>query len=251
MKRLSLAAACCLVAAPALAQVRNSFAEDGPAPSREKPAVEVVEQSSSPLRVSAETEWATRDENGLEVRLVVKNAGERAVRAYVVRVTTLEPEEPGGGCFLHNVERRAKVLRPGRADRRSTWRGIPSEGEQPSFKVLVDFVEFEGGGTWGDDTCRSAEYLEGLRAGARATRAALEERLAADGPEEFLRLVTGPYRGEDWMPAPPEGRSGTWAWGFTWGIGKMRARLRAAAEKGGLPEAEAALRRPFDASEEP
>lgn len=241
MKKLLLAAACCcLAAAPALAQS-----------AREEPGVEVLEQSSSPLQVSTETKWANKEKDGLEVRLVLKNTGERAVRAYAVRVGTLLPDEPGGGCFLHNVERRAKMLRPGRTDARSTWRGVPLEGEQPSYKALVDFVEFEDGLTWGDDSCRSSEYLDGLRTGARAARAALWERLAADGLEELLRQLSADEGRGEWRPAATEGRSEAWAAGFKWGAVQVRERLRRAARKGGLSKAEEALRRPFDASEEP
>jgi hypothetical protein len=48
---------------------------------------------------------------------------------------------------------------------------------------------------------------------------------------------------------PPEGRSAAWIEGYRGGISSIRERIRRAYEDGGLPEVEAVLQRPFDASD--
>jgi hypothetical protein len=244
---LAAAAACCLAAAPASAQTPQGYQPaPRPAAEREKPAVKVREQAGSPMEVRVETKWVSEDQQGLELYLVVTNAGQRPVRAYTVRVGGVVEGERGGGCFFHNTEKKGKILQPGRARGQSTWRAVPLSVEHPEIDVALDFVEFDGGGTWGVDTCQSAEFLEGARAGGRVARREFRRRLDDFGLDTLLRQLDD----EDPALAPPEGRSEVWTRGFHAGVGGIRLRLRRADEEGGGPEVEEALRRPVDASED-
>jgi hypothetical protein len=247
MKKLLFAAACCLAAAPAAAQSSNNYQPAAsPSAGREQPAVRVLQPADAPLEVRVETKWAGEDEQGLEFHVVVTNASDRPVRAYTVRVAGVEGGEPGGGCLFHHAEKRGKILRPGRARGQSAWPAVPASPSQPEMVVSLDFVEFDGGDTWGLDTCRSADFLEGMRAGARAARDEFGRRLEAFGPDALLRQLDE----EDAAPAPPDGHTEAWAQGFRGGVGRLRLRVRKAGEAGGQPEVEEALRRPFDASED-
>jgi hypothetical protein len=111
----------------------------------------------------------------LEVYFTVTNVGSRPVRAYTVRVVYGVETQEGGGCYLNDIEKRGKILQPGQSAGRSTWRPAQPDNPQPAVELALDFVEFTDGGTWGTDTCQSAERLKGLRAGARGQGALQKE----------------------------------------------------------------------------
>lgn len=244
MKKVLLAAACCLAAAVAAAQSPQGYQPGAQAAEREKPAVKVREQPGAPMAVRVETKWVDERQEGLELYLVVTNAGQRPVRAYTVRVLGTDGGE--GGCVFNSIEKRGKILQPGRARGQSTWRGIPLSEAHPEINVELDFVEFDDGGRWGVDTCQSADFLEGSRAGGRAAKREFKKKLDADGLDALLRHINA----EDLSLAPPEGRSDAWKNGFSAGVHSLRERVRRADEDGGEPDVQDALRRPFDASED-
>lgn len=248
MRQCLLAFALCVAAAAAAHPQTPDRDAPSPAsanPARERPAVNVQEPPDAPLRISAETKWATPDQQMLEVYFIVKNTGTRPVRAYAVRVSRGAGAEEGGGCFLNSIEKAGKILQPSHSAGRSTWRPVPPSGFQTPVDLTLDFAEFTDGSTWGADSCQSAERLGGLRAGARATKLRFKRKLNEKGVDALLRdLYT-----DDPDMAPPEGHSDAWKAGFRGAVSSLRERIRQANEEGGAPEVEAALQRPFDASE--
>lgn len=248
MRQCLLAFALCFAAAAAAypqipGKDAPSLASDNAA--REKPAVNVQATADAPLRISAETKWATSDQQMLEVYFIVKNIGRKPVRAYTVRVSHGTEMEEGDGCFLNSIERVGKILQPDHSAGRSTWRPVPLSGFQPAIDLALDFAEFTDGSTWGVDSCQSVERLSGLRAGARAAKLQFKRKLNEKGVDALLKdLYT-----DDPDLALPEGHSDAWKAGFRGAVSSLRERIRQANEEGGPPEIEAALQRPFDASE--
>lgn len=241
MKALLLvAAACFLFASTARAQTTSQ-----PAPARPKPKVKVPPQAGSPLRVAS---WEVRPVSpggsSYEFFVVVENVGDRPVRAYATRLGG-GPDGRAGGCLLHNVQAPGKVLRPGQRDGKSVWQRVADGEADPSFELTVDYVEFADDGAWGEDLCRSAERLDGYRAGAKEMARLLKKIQAEHGAESAARAADE-RAGE---PEPPQGRSPLWQESFRAGVNSLRERIRRAYDEGGTPEVETALRRPIDASD--
>lgn len=248
MRQLVLAVSVALIAA-VTAQSQSTEQSTQAAPSdnavREKPAVKVQEMPDAPLRLSVETKWATPDQQMLEVYFKVTNVGSRPVRAYAVRVSHGVEAQQDGGCSLNDTEKAGKILQPNRSAGRSTWRPVPLSDTQTSIDLTLDFVEFSDGSTWGVDSCQSAERLSGLRAGAHAAKLRFKKKLDESGIDTLLAQL---YANDPDL-APPEGHSDAWKAGFRGAINTLRERVRQANVEGGLPDVEAALQRPFDASE--
>jgi hypothetical protein len=110
------------------------------------------------------------------------------------------------------------------------------------IKLSIDFVEFADGTTWGKDVHKSAEKLEGCRAGERAVSDALLPFLNTGGIQavgevfELNRLE---------IEAPP-GASPKWAEGFRLGKAVQREKLQRALKSGKPAEVESILRHPLD-----
>src|ERR1700754_4320151 len=210
MRRILLAIAACAVAATA-AYPQSSDRSTQPSDNvgRDKPAVNVQENSDAPLRLAVETKWATADQQMLEVYFTVTNVGVKPIRAYTVRVVGGTERQQNGGCFLNNAAKSGKILRQNQSAGRSTWRPV-SSGSQEPIELMLDFIEFGDGSVWGGDSCRSAERLNGLRFGARLAKSKFKRKLDEKGVDALLRRL---YSDDPELVAP-DGHSETWKEGF-------------------------------------
>jgi hypothetical protein len=240
----NLLLSCFVAGSPALAQSPKTAKQSEPSPAKTRLAPQVINDSptDAPLRVSMTTNWVAIDERGIALNIKVENVSEQAIRAYATR-NAIEGNTAEGGCFLMNIVKPGKVLQPGQAELRTTWRGYPV-GSAPPIHLSVDFVEFTDGPTWGADTCQSAERLDGQRTGARAATEALQKELDENGPAAVAKSL-------DTLPKEiiiPTDRSYIWQEEFRRGVENIIYRLRRVIEEGGPPEIEPALRQPYDAS---
>jgi hypothetical protein len=232
-----------LLSAPAGAYAQAPD-QKNPPHQTEPPQVHVVPQPDSPLRISSvRTKWAVPDRSGIEIYVVVENVNGKAVSSYATR------DDSGGEgvatCLLLSAHSPGKVLRPGRSEGRSTWRGHSPSAPSP-LRRMVDFVEFTDGTTWGPDACQSAALLAGQRAGAREARKLLREVFATRGADAVVEaLKSGLPQVE-----PPQDRSLIWRHGFVSGFSGYANRIKRANEEWGFTELEYALGRPIDALEE-
>jgi hypothetical protein len=226
-------------------------------PRSDPPQTIIRPQPDASLRVaSAETKWAAFSD-GISIFILVENVGERTIRAFATR-----RDKTGAGtsgCFLNNLMP-GKVLRPGQKDGKTTWQGYSQSGPP---MIWVDFIEFADGSTWGADECHCLDRLSGERAGARAIRELLLQLLTKGGPDEVLKFLRerdekikaararGDSLDEERLSSfdPPPGHSLIFDEGFRFGASTMIGRVEVANEYWGASEIEAALRRPYDASE--
>jgi hypothetical protein len=222
------------------------------------PEVTIRSQPDAALRVvSAKTSWALPgDESGIGIFILVENVGDRVIRAFATRRNIVG----GTGCFLNNLSP-GKVLRRGQTDGKSSWQGYSRDAPSPT--IWVDFIEFSDNSTWGADDCQCADRLAGEREGAQTMRALLLKLLIAEGPEAVLRLLNereekikaARVAGKDVDPKeinlvePSPGRSTVFEEGFRAGASTIIGRVEVANQEWGTSEIEAALRRPYDASE--
>lgn len=219
----------------------------------------ILSQPDAPVRIaSADITWATpSDRLAVQVYVVVENVSALTVRAYATR---RDMDSPDGRkvCLSDNLLP-GKVLRPGAKIGRSTWQNNPKSEPAPS--IWVDYVELSDGTVWGKDECQFGDYLSGARAGAHSQREILLKILQDEGPEAVLNFIQQNFetaaaieamkRGEQLKipPEPPPGHSKVWEDGFSSGARTIVRRVVDANRDWGWTEIEAALRRPFDASE--
>ncbi|HWN11641.1 MAG TPA: hypothetical protein VNO50_20610 [Pyrinomonadaceae bacterium] len=234
-----------LVAVANSQSLSTSAQQESTTTEREKPVVNVQEQPGSPLRIaSVETKWATPAKQGLQIHIVVENAGEAEIRAYAWRTVIFDGSQNVDACLLHNVKSRGKLLGPGDSDGKTTWRSI-AQSSSSSIDLSLDFVEFANGTSWGLDVCQSAETLRGARAGAVAARERLARMLEQNGGRALINLLK--------LNPPildaPDGHSPVWVKSFYSGVRSLFDRVKSAHHEGGLPEVERVLRLPIDASE--
>jgi hypothetical protein len=224
------------------------------------PQVTIKPQPDAALRIaSANTNWAM-GESGIEIFILVENVGDRVIRAFATRRDNTGL--PGrAGCFLNNLLP-GKVLRRGQKDGKSTWQHYTRDAPLPV--IWVDFIEFSDNSTWGADECHCADRLAGEREGARAMRALLLKILSDAGPEGIVKFIkdseeeiraaraAGNYVNAEQLvliETPPD-HSLVFEEGFRFGASTMVGRAKVANEEwGSAAEIEAALRRPYDASE--
>ncbi len=204
----------------------------------------IQSQPDAPLQLSLDdVKRIGSDQSGVEIFAKVKNISERQIRAYALRDESIDGGQEGGGCFLQNAPTAGKILKPGQSEGRTLWHNLSRTGAQ--LRVSVDFVEFANGSVWGPDACKSAEQLDGQRAGGRVAKRLFKKKLDERG---FDILMSQLYVNDSNL-ASPEGRSDAWKAGFRGAVNTLRERLRRANEEGGVTEVEAVLQRPVDASD--
>jgi hypothetical protein len=176
----------------------------------------------------------------------VTNVGDKPVRAYTIKESTsLDTGAPVVHTDLANFPAVTQFLTPYGV--RQEEGGLSSTYQVPPIKVelSVDFVELADGTRWGDDTAKSGDCLDGMRAGGKAAIKRYREVLAGQGDAGLDRALSNDN------PVVYEGqpKSDEWARGFDMGVGFVRGRIKRAKEKGGKDEARRELDKPYDSSE--
>lgn len=221
------------------------------------PQFAILSQPEAPLRLSVQTTWAVPgNRDGVQIYIVVENLSGQVVRAYATRRGAASQEQKP--CLSMNLLP-GKVLHPGQKDGRSTWQS--AWASQSAQSIWVDYVELADGTVWGPDKCHFADQLDGERNGARTQREILLKLLKDGGPAAVLEFIRENFQTEVSRRAlergekpkipvwPPSGHSKTWEKGFLFGATTIVERIIAANREWGAAEVEAALRRPYDASE--
>jgi hypothetical protein len=125
-------------------------------------------QPGSPLLIQVTNVDAS---NPLQPRYqyTVTNVGDKSVRAYAIKESTsLDAGGPVVRTHFTNLPSMAQFLTPYGV--KSAEGGLGSSYQVPPIKVelSVDFVELTDGTRWGDDTAKSGDTLDGMRAGGKA-----------------------------------------------------------------------------------
>jgi hypothetical protein len=204
------------------------------------PIVKTKQQDGSPLQISVLKVDVT-DALDPAIQLLVSNSGDKPVQAFAIRHDDLTQTTRSSGVSISNAVLPGAVLYPGRW----TTETIGGTGYSEPVKQIVlsvDFVEFGDGITWGQDTFKSAERLEGDRAGAAAAKEYLTKVVETEGENAILEAL------EKLKIDPPSNRSPEWTQGFNKGINAVRARLQQTRKEHGTDMLYLELRKPYDAS---
>lgn len=173
-----------------------------------------------------------------EFTYLVSNKSQKNIDAYAIRYVVAS-----GGQLAEAVELRVgdspdTVLTPGQVEW-GTFTGQTSSQPVRSIELIVDFVRFSDGTTYGRDKHKSAEQLNGHRAGVRAEADRLIEIRTKKGLEAVLSAITS----ADGGASAPSGQTPQWEEGFRVGIATLRGRLKRAQQEGGTIKVEELLRK--------
>ena len=246
-----------MIYACGLVVAQEAKPSDSPAPT--PPQFNVLSQPDAPVHVvSAKVTWALpEDRRGVQVYVVVENAGQNTVWTYTTR-RDLSSSDGAKAC-LGPPRLPAKGLVPGAKAGTSTWQGVPNADPPPT--VWVDFVEFLDGTRWGVDECQTGEWIDGDVAGARAQRDQLLEMFREKGADALMTFIRENFEKRIDMKAwekgerpvlpiwPPSGHSRKWEEGFTTGARGIIEGVITAERELGPDEIERQLLRPVDRRE--
>ncbi|MBA3804890.1 MAG: hypothetical protein H0X14_04160 [Acidobacteria bacterium] len=125
--------------------------------------------------------------------------------------------------------------------------GLGSTYQIPPIKLelTVDFVEFADDTRWGEDTSKSGDRLDGIRAGGKAAIKKYGEILVSQG----IGAVETALANTDLILRETRPKSDAWAKGFEIGVDMVKGRLVRAKEKKGRDEIRLELGKPFDSTE--
>jgi hypothetical protein len=213
-------------------------------PAESSPKVSIKEQTDAPM-IIASSKNNSVNAYTLQLDTVVTNTSTQSIQAYAIRYETLSSHSKGGGLELCNAGSSSSVLQSGQSASISVGDGLQYSDAINNITLSVDFVEFADGTTWGPDTYKSAERLDGQRVGARTVAQRLLDILKIGGPAGVINaLETGR---SDF--APTSGHSAEWLEGFQTGANTIRERLKQSHSQTGISNLESELRRPVDASD--
>lgn len=183
-----------------------------------------MKQPDSPLIISRIAVDNSDDTLAPIIRCDVRNDSAEQIAAYAVKHEAFFSQRDGSvaGSIAFNPPDRDHGMRPG--DIRQVEISGLNYGETPQIITLsVDFVEFVSGTRWGQDTLKTGESLDGIRAGAQAEREILLNVLMTEGTDGLKRSLDSAKPEPDQFPT----RSPEWLDGFRHGIGWIRERVRA------------------------
>jgi len=211
---------------------------------KQSPSVSALAQADSPIRISSITiNPASRP---LEPKLdyVLTNISGTPINAYAVRHVVLHGAQRSEGVILRASNSTNPLLQSGQGESGALGSGVYPEAVE-SIQLVVDFVEFENGVTWGIDIFKSAERLSGQRAGARDEA----DRLLKLVNEKNVDVTAQLLAAEESGTVPPAGHSPEWSNGFREGVNFKRGRLRRIYSKEGSLGVVNELKRSFDTVE--
>ncbi len=207
--------------------------------------VSVYPQPDSPLLLSnVVSKWriSTDDKgekwNMLVVEFSSQNVSDKSIRAYTIRQFNGEFSN-NNGMTSFSYPATATFFKPYQI--RSEDIGESGLQKIPeNIKIAVDFVEFADGSTWGQDISKSAQRLEGLRAGAEASLEYLKNTNKQNGIEAVIKSL------DEIKVAPTETQNDIWKSGFKTGINIIKIRIKRVYETHGNNGVEIELQKPFD-----
>jgi hypothetical protein len=137
----------------------------------------------------------TREEEGYTASYTMKNVSSKPVRGYILIVEAFDDrEKPLGGRTLMAekipIPGRSEVIAPGASWTERSSLGFRWVNEVPvvmvSAKVLLDYVRFDDGSSWGPNKSRQSVGLGRMRQGVLFERSRLQKLLAEKGVQAVL-----------------------------------------------------------------
>ena len=136
-----------------------------------------------------------RGEEGYWVSFTMTNVSSKPVRGYILAVEAFDTHEKSLGGPTLSAEKipvpgRSAIIAPGESWTERSNLGFRWANEVPvvvaSARVLVDYVQFDDGSSWGPNKSRQAVALGKMRQGVLVERGRLRKVLAERGVQAVL-----------------------------------------------------------------
>jgi hypothetical protein len=201
------------------------------------PTVEIKTQPGTPLVISS-PRILSMDAQKPEFTYELTNVYLKTIKAYAIKQDLQVGEKRQSEISIHNLDLDDSELLPNQST--TDFDTYPVLSAEPHRITLsVDYVDFSDGTHWGRDIAKSAERINGQRAGARALSKRLKEILdTSKSPAEVMKAIEA----DTANCASPAFRSDDWKEHFQIGCDSIIARLKRAQKKGGLYQVDSELR---------
>ncbi|HLL99564.1 MAG TPA: hypothetical protein VK400_00790 [Pyrinomonadaceae bacterium] len=209
--------------------LRNVFAQISDDKTKNQPPViaEIVNQNNSPLRITI-TNVDNSNKDYQEINYSVQNVSNKDVRAYVV----LHHSKSNGDRGTTIRRFGTKLFHPNEFDnvRLSEERNLIKPDD--ALFLSIDYVEFDDGSSWGNDTARQSEYIAGSRAGWK--EAVKQSKLIYNQKGTTLTEFLGQDSAEIISPPVDTSQTSKWQEGFRSGYRAAIATLQKAYKNQGV-----------------
>lgn len=175
------------------------------------------------------------------------NISNKPIRAYTIQDGVSFGEDastPTGTEFVHMPAVKL-FLKPNETKQEEGGRGRSYDSLPVKVELSVDFVEFADDTRWGNDTSKSGDLLDGVRAGGKAAIKKYREILAIEGINGLEQALGN----SDLVQPENQPKSAQWKDGFKTGFSIVKSRLSEAKKKGGQDGVKRELEKPFDSTE--
>jgi hypothetical protein len=196
-------------------------------------------QPESPLRI---TVLSVEADEPLKpsIKLLLTNIGEQSIQAYTIRHDEATAGTKSSGVIVTNAASPESMFQPGQM-KTEVINNIGYSQPLKKLVVAIDYVEFQDGTSWGEDTYKSKQRLAGNRAGAQAAL----DRLNSLAKKRGSRAVVEELNNFEVLP--PSDQTEEWVQGYETGVKAIRERIRHSYQWNGLDSISDELRKPFDA----
>ena len=212
-----------------------SHVSGGASQDTQTPAVIVANQPDSPLLIIV-----TRVDSSISPRplvsYILQNKGDKAIRGYTI--AEREKTSQSENITATTIDYATKLLAP-KGYNRDSFADRPYSQTLQELSLSVDYVEFEDGTSWGEDTYKGSETIAGRRAGQVRAVEEIKSLLGRQSPEAMSFLsqeITDVI-----SPAPDPKQSIKWQIGFQNGYKSVLALLQSAYRKSGAAALSAKL----------
>lgn len=202
--------------------------------------VEVISQPGCSLRISKAKDY-TVDPKSPEVSYELENVGTKPIVAYTIHNSLNCGNSTTDGFEINNILSRAKMIHPGESVER-VLSGFGCSQAVDRVRLSIDFIEFRGSKTWGEDVYKSRQRLAGMRAGARNENIATKRIINAEGSVEIFNA----RQESNWII--PRNRTEQWVAGYRIGRNFRRNQIEKAFSEFGVQGIKDTLAQPYDAS---
>jgi hypothetical protein len=213
----------------------------------QSPTIIIAAQEGAPLQIISTWIESKKPQN-FKLVAQVQNQSVKGIRAYAINSQTATSKQQNGSSQFENLTQRSAIWQPTEV-RTIEVSDYSLEGQINSVRIIVDFVEFNDGTTWGPDTQNSRDILAGQREAAKSERQRLRQLWQTKGREALISdLQTSDVgRVESLIK---NGHSAQWLEGWRSGLSSVHRHLKVAIASGDEERIKAELSKHYDTSEE-